>query len=220
MKHRVAFCGFASPTVFYIACNRNGVEYIPGQCITITHPDNSSSSGVYNIASSPRNNKHLEFYIKIFENEKGGVSKALSNVVIGNEIELSEPHGDFTPGKDCEDQKYVYIATGAGISPFLSALGYYSHNPLMILHGGKTQADCIEGWRLKTDYNCKFAVSQEETRFPKKITEWFSELPTNDSKIKYYICGADSMIIDNVQYLSDHGVTYDKIQTEYYHATR
>lgn len=215
MDHKITLAAFASPTVYYIACERLGVEYTPGNCIDIFNP-NTGNKRPYSLASSPKNEKNLEFYIRVFESETG-VSKYLTTRKTGDTISLSEPFGFFTPGKDCEDKKYVYIATGTGIAPFLSALDTYSHRPLMILYGARTVPDAIEGWRLGMDCPCHFAISREETKYPKRLTSYLDKLPTHDKETKYYLCGLDAMIDEVTSYLTSKGVPYDKIQIEQFY---
>jgi len=216
MEHKITLTGYASPTVYYIACERHDVEYTPGNCMDITNPS-TGNKRPYSIASSPKNKKNLEFYIRVFDTSPNGISKYLSTLKRGDSVDLSDPFGFFTPGKDCEDGKYIYMATGTGIAPFLSALDTYKHSPYAILYGAKTERNLLEGWRLTMDYNCKIAISQEHSKYPKHVSSYFNELPTEDKKMKYYLCGLDAMIDEASAFLTSKGVTYDQIQTEQFY---
>lgn len=216
MQHKIKLIGKIAPDTLYIACERLGLSFIPGNCIDITNP----ISGVrrcYSIASTPTNTDLLEFYIKIFPS-KSGVSQYLATLKVGDSIELGKVFGYFYPGKDCEDKKYVLIATGTGIAPFASSLEFYKHKPLMLLYGARTTENLIEPWRWQDmNIDCKFAVSQEETVYPKRLTQCLHLLPTDDKSIMYYLCGVDSMIDEVSRYLIDKGIEYNKIQVEQFY---
>lgn len=215
MQHIITMIGKIASDVLYIACDRNGLQFEPGNCVEIINPI-SQIKRSYSIASSPNNCDTLEFYIRVFPSETG-VSQYLTTLKRGSVLDLGEVFGYFYPGKECEDKKYVYIATGTGIAPFASAMEFYKHKPLMLLYGARTTETLLEPWRWQDmGIDCRFAISQEKTIYPKRITEYLKDLPI-DPSIKYYLCGIDSMIDEVSSYLIERGVSWNQIQTEQFY---
>jgi ferredoxin-NADP reductase len=210
-SHRVISNIEYSPNCFELEMTRHGMEYEPGSFITI-------HGKCYSLASSPRVNKNtIKILVRKFPG--GKVSQKLANLHYGASVEIGDPSNYFKPGTV---EKYCYIATGVGISPFLSALRTYTHKPLMILYGAKTRTDLYERVWLKSNFNIQFAVSQDEKHFgihKGRITDLLDQLPISDD-ITYYLCGIEGMITDTSKYLTDKGIPYNHIQQELFYANR
>jgi ferredoxin-NADP reductase len=217
MKSKIVESRKHSDSIHFIKCLRNEMAFEPGNCVDITN-SRSDVRKPYSIASSP-GDEHLAFYVRVFES-KTGVSKYISTLKEGDEIEISDsPFGYFSPGKDQENRKYVYIATGTGLAPFLSALGHYPHKPYMILYGVRHTADILEPAMMSHRF---LAVSREVVAScPKHVSGDFDRLPTDKpDDFTYYVCGLEEMIADTTQYLIQHGVSWDKIQVEQFYYTQ
>jgi len=216
MKLKVLESDRYSKFIHFIRCQRNGLIFEPGSCIDITNP-NSGTRKPYSIASSPNEEEFLDLYVRIFESETG-VSKYISNLKVGDEIEVGDSvFGYFTPGKDQEDKKYIYIATGTGMAPFISALRYYEHKPHMVLYGVRNMDDMLPG---ETTH---LAISRVDSinHTPKHVSGYFDKLPTDKpDEYTYYVCGLEEMITDTTQYLIEQGVPWDKIQVEQFYYTQ
>ena len=219
MKHKVILSkNFAgSNGIQELICTREGMQFEPGNCIDILNPI-SGIKKPYSIASSPKD-ENLSFFIKAYPS-KNGVSQYVRTLNPGDEIEISMPFGYFTPGKDCTPGKYIYIATGTGMSPFVSAMWTYKHLPAMILYGVQTYNDIlpIPAHALGL---YKFAVSREDSPLPKHLSGHFDKLPVDkSSEYEYYICGLEEMISDTLAYLLKNGVPWDKVHTEQFYYTK
>jgi ferredoxin--NADP+ reductase len=213
MKTKVVNSQKISDGIHFIKCEKNSVLFEPGNCVDIINP----KSGVkkpYSIASSPAS-KYLDFFVRVFPSDTG-VSQYISTLETGDEIEIGEPFGFFTPGKDQDDGKYIYIATGTGVAPFRSALQYYEHKPHTILIGCRHYSEMLyedpaallyEAYSRESDFNG-----------PKHVTGWFNKLPTDKpEEYTYYICGLEEMITSTTEYLIDKGIPWDKIQVEQFY---
>lgn len=212
----VLSCKKYSDNIQELIISRNEIQFEPGNCIDIFN----SESGIkkpYSIASSPLDNKTLRFYTRTF-NSDTGVSQYITKLKAGDKIEVGEAFGYFTPGKNEENQKYIYIGTGTGMAPFMSALDFYDHKPKMVLCGVRKFADI-----LPFNFNnikVHIAVSQADVRteLPRHIISYYRLLPTDmPNDYNYYICGLEDMISECTQYLISKGVSWDKIHLEQFY---
>ncbi len=94
----------------------------------------------FSIASSPAQNNHLQFGIKIL----GNFTQNLAKLKPGDEIMVSGPFGKFV-FKEKKHKNLVHLTGGIGITPFLSAARYANDrnlpNQMTMLYGSRT----IEG---------------------------------------------------------------------------
>jgi len=203
-SHKIISNRQYSDTCFELTLERNGLEYTPGSCASIMGRS-------YSFCSSP-NNYYIKFIIKRFEN--GAVSSKITNLTDKDAIEIDEVFSFFYPG---HAEKYCYICTGTGVAPFMSALMTYSTKPKCILYGGKTVNDLYFKDYLTNHFdNVHYAVSQEQTHYPKRVTDLLDKLPISDNMV-YYVCGLEGMITDVSKYLFDKGITYNNIQQELFY---
>jgi ferredoxin-NADP reductase len=218
MKCKIIRSEKHSDAIHKLVIDRNDIVFEPGNCIDLYNP----LSGVkkpYSIASDIHS-PYLTFYIRIFPSTTG-VSQYITTLKLGDEIEVGQPFGYFTPGKNETNGKYIYIATGTGLAPFVSALQCYSHKPHLILYGVRFMADIlVYPSRMRSLF--KLAVSRQEgLALPKHISGYYSELPVDyPQDYTYYLCGLEEMISDTTQYLVDHGVSWDKIHVEQFYYSK
>lgn len=209
-QHRIISNVEYSSNCFEIDMTRNDLVYEPGACISIHEKS-------YSLCSSPKKDEYsMKILVRKFKDSK--VSIKLSKLYAGDTITIDEVFNYFKPG---QTEKYCYIATGVGISPFISALKTYSHKPLMMLYGAKTKNDLYERAWLKTNFNISFAVSQDAKTSDihrGRVTELLAELPIV-SDITYYLCGIEGMISETSKYLMDKGITFDKIKQELFYSS-
>jgi len=96
---------------------RNDLQFQTGQFVMLKNL-NSSSKREYSVYSG-ENDDYLEVLVR--EVEGGKVSGRLKKLKPGTEIEVEGPFGffKFNPEKYAS-QKFLFVATGTGISPFHS----------------------------------------------------------------------------------------------------
>jgi len=208
-KHKITEIIEYSETIFTISFERNNIEFIPGACVSI-------KGKPYSIASSPKDSR-IQLCVRRLDN--GRVSGYLHSLTVGDEIEVDEVFNYFKPGADCEDGKFIYFATGVGISPFLSALRYYKDiKPKAVYYGGRTYKELVGFASIITrSPNTYYALSRRDDGFlaPKHINEpEVLETIVIDPEFKYYLCGVDAMINEISTYLMSKGVRSDQIISE------
>jgi ferredoxin-NADP reductase len=208
-EHRVLEVRFSSPNLFELAVERNGLEFIPGDCVAIY--TDTEKSRPYSIASGAQE-QELRFLIR--EMEGGDVSPWLMSRKPGDIIRITPPFGWFRPGQDIGDAPFVFLATGTGVSPFLSYMKTFKRPPTTCLYGIRKQSEAI-GFESLSDF-CPtlLAVSREKTRhYHGRITDLLYTLPV-DKDTHYYSCGLESMVNDTSKWLQEQGVPFSNIHRE------
>lgn len=192
--------------------------YAPGQAtdIAINKRGWFTHRRPFTITSLPSDD-HLEFIIKTYPSHDGTTDKLL-DMKAGDELILHDIFGSL---------KYkgegVFIAGGAGVTPFLTMLrelkkNNVPHNNLMFF-GNKTRADIILGEELDTLLNGRLihVLSEEKTAgfahgFITK--ELLQEHIADFQHPNFYYCGPMPMMKAAEQILSELGVPPKKMMRE------
>lgn len=196
-------------STYVLRIERNGLEFIPGQCVNIGLVDDAVNRE-YSTYSG-RNDKYMEFLIK--EIEGGVVSPALRKLKRGDKISLDGAYGLFIIPKPEAKQKYLFVGSGTGIAPFHSFVKSYPGLNYTILHGIRTADEQYD----KKDYDPKryiACVSREKGGdFYGKVTDYLKKNPV-DPKTICYLCGNSEMINEVYDILRGQGVGGTNIITE------
>jgi 3-phenylpropionate/trans-cinnamate dioxygenase ferredoxin reductase subunit/benzoate/toluate 1,2-dioxygenase reductase subunit len=99
------------------------VAFEPGQYVRIT-PAGGGFHRSYSMANAP-GTERLEFYVRLVPG--GAFSEWLAGAKVGDEVELSAPHGTFFLRH--EDRPRLFVAGGTGVAPFLSMLRWMAADP-------------------------------------------------------------------------------------------
>ena len=140
--------------------------------------------------------KYLEFTIKIYKKDKG-VTDQIGKLKIGDNLLIGEPFGTIK-----YKGKGVFIAGGAGITPFI-AIFRYLHSKgnargNVLLFSNKREKDIILKDELKKILGEGFIsnLTEEKKRgyhFGRIDVSYIQEnIP--DIKTNFYICGPDKMV--------------------------
>lgn len=211
-KHKVLGVRHLTPNTYVIQIERNGFEFIPGQCVNIGLV-NGGINREYSTYSSLADKKKMEFLIRVVEN--GMVSTALQKLKKGDYVQLDGAYGKFTL-KNPENlkQKYIFIASGTGIAPFHSfALSYPDIN-YTILHGIRLASEQYDKDHYKSGKYIS-CVSKEDDKktFHGRVTDYLRENGVDTTAV-YYLCGNTEMINEVYDILREKEVNGDQIFTE------
>ncbi|MCO6496500.1 MAG: flavodoxin reductase [Chitinophagaceae bacterium] len=139
----------ATHDVLHITLEKpEGLSYIPGQAadIAINKPGWETAWRSFTFTSLPEDD-HIEFNIKTYP-EKKGVTNELLTLKAGDELIVGDVYGDIA-----YKGEGVFIAGGAGITPFLAILKKLEKEHKLgnnkLIFANKTKGDIIneEGFR-------------------------------------------------------------------------
>lgn len=201
------------------------LKFTPGQLVQLRTYTEEPIQRNYSVASWPDGSNKFELIITYL---KGGkMSEYLFNEAkIGDEFAYNGPMGIFTLPEKLTDRDIFFVATGSGVSPFRSMLGYIAeHNiptkNIKLFFGTRTKEDIpyFEEMKMYEEIipnfefiPCLSRVDYEsETTLHEKVHygyvhgAYLPELTILDEKPLIYFCGWDKMIREGRGYLSDLG---------------
>ena len=194
-----------------------GYSFIPGQAtdVSINSPalKNEKRPFTFTCLNSA---DYLEFTIKIYP-DHNGITKELGKLTPGSELIIRDVWGDIAfKGEG------VFIAGGAGITPFISIFrdleskGKIKGN--MLIFANKTSNDIILKNELMDLLGNSFVniFSDEKTDGYAYgyITKEFLRSVIPSHYMNYYLCGPPAMMDSVLKQLSEMGVSESKITME------
>lgn len=208
-EHAVVSVTTVNHDLFILSVERNGMEFIPGDCVAVY--TDGDKSRPYSIASGSKQNE-LKFVIRMMDG--GEVSPWLMSRKPGETIRITPPFGWFRPGQDIGDAPFIFLATGTGIAPFLAYMETFEKPPAACLYGVRKEADAIGFSNLRNFCPTTLAVSREDTdHHHGRLTDLVSTLPQHED-MHYYCCGLESMVNDVSEQLQAAGVGLARIHRE------
>jgi ferredoxin-NADP reductase len=193
--------------VYRVQLDPHPLPWTPGDCVTLYGP--GTEEGRPYSFSGPPDAAYTEFWIRRFP--QGRISSFLTRLEAGSTVEVSPPFGWFRP---CEPAgvSRIFIATGTGIAPFLSALSTGPSASVLILWGMRRSLpvpDVLSGYALQR------CVSGEGKAggVPRRVTDLLPELDLGGMP-HFYLCGLDVMIEEVSRILRERGVPDQRIHTE------
>lgn len=189
----------------------DGYTFSPGQAtgVAINTPELKKRRRSFTFTGL-NDDPFLEFTIKIYP-EHNGLTKDLDSAVKGTELLIGSPWGAIT-----YKGKGVFIAGGAGITPFISIFrDLRTRNELdgnLLLFANKTRADIILEEELRDMLGESFIniLSEEEHEgyFNGFISGEFLQAHVADFGVNFYLCGPPPMMRAVTDLL--HGLGVDR----------
>jgi len=200
-------------STFVLEIERKGLKFEPGQHILlglagdIHHREYSIYSGVEDEA--------LEVLVK--EVEDGEVSKSLKRLQPGDEVEIQGPLGFFTLENELlqNRNRFLFIASGTGISPFHSMIKSLPDLNYKVVHGIRYAEEAYE----KSDYAAERYVActsrDYNGDFHGRLTSFLQQNEV-EPHTHCFLCGNFEMIRDAMNVLEEKGVPQDHLHAEVY----
>ncbi|SEW41695.1 hypothetical protein SAMN04488515_2867 [Cognatiyoonia koreensis] len=220
MTHTLTLQGIKPVThdTYMLTFNRpEGFDFEAGQATNLAFDEKGwrDAERPFTMTSLPDQKNALEFVIKSYP-EKDGVTDEIPNMNPGDQVIADDPFGAITdhgPG--------VFIAAGAGITPFIAILRAHAKKGAMncqLIYVNETDADII----LKGEFDQMngletiYLVSDQDDTAHEKgkpDKETLSGI-ISDFDQTFYICGPGDMVDDVRNSLKELGAAEDKIITE------
>jgi ferredoxin-NADP reductase len=194
-----------------------GFDFEPGQAanIAINKSGWKGEKRPFTFTNLPASNS-LEFTIKTYPDQEN-VTNELLDLKVDDELVLHDVFGEIT-----YKGEGVFIAGGAGITPFISIFrNLKANNALgknMLLFANKTRADIILESELRNMLGEAFVniLSDEQVEkyhYGRITAEFLKENVTNFNQ-HFYLCGPPPMIKDVEKHLINLGVSTGQITKE------
>ena len=157
----------------------------------------------------------LEFVIKSYP-EHDGVTEHVPDLGIGDIVEADAPFGAIT-----DHGKGVFLAAGAGITPFIAILKKHQREGVAgdtLIFSNKTDQDIIlkDTWTSMAGVDPVFVVTDQDDTEHRKGQLGKSDLEelVSDLDQPFYICGPGGFVDAMRDALKEMGVKDDRIITE------
>jgi ferredoxin-NADP reductase len=163
--------------------------------------------------TSINSDPYLEFTIKIYSQHKG-ITDEMGKLKPGDSLVIRDVWGDIAfKGKG------LFIAGGAGITPFISIFrDLNSRNETTgnkLVFANKKRSDIIRESEFKKILGKSFIniLSEEEAEgyYHGMISETFLKSNINDFDQKFYLCGPPPMMLSVMKQLSSLGISQNSI---------
>jgi len=194
-----------------------GYNFISGQAtnISIHLPEWENELHPFSFTSVAEQD-YLEFMIKIYGNHEG-CTKILADLIVGDELIIHDVFGTI---------KYegagIFIAGGTGVTPFISIFrDLHKNNKIAgnkLIYFSKTSSDVIREEELLSMFNLNFVklFTREIVggRMPKVIDLNFLIENVTDFQQKFYVCGSDEFVENNIALLYTMGASIKNVVFE------
>lgn len=192
-----------------------GYHFVPGQAtdLSIKAPGLETELRPFTFTSL-NGADYLEFTIKIY-NDHDGVTRKLGELKAGDELILHEVFGSIA-----YKGKGVFIAGGAGITPFIAILRQLREDNQLsgnvLLFANQTADDLILHDELKSMLGENYHDVISHPPAPATGTRIDKDLLSRyiDAGSFYYICGPDGFVAGLSGYLEELGVAPEHIVIE------
>lgn len=202
----------------YTATKPENYEFRPGQAtdVAIDKEGWRDEKRPFTFTSLP-DDEHLQFTVKSYP-DHDGVTEQMAKLLVGDALLIGDPWGTIEyqgPG--------VFIAGGAGLTPFLAILRQLDHdadnqdiNQLLFANSTEKDVFCAQELdsmvRLKPTY---ILSDEDRSGFEHaRIDQAFLEKHVSDFSQKFYVCGPPQMVDDITQALSNLGAQTEAINFE------
>ena len=194
-----------------------GYEFLPGQAtlLSIPQPEWEKKFREFSFTSTTQD-EVLEFTIKEYP-DHNGFTKKIHSLRSGDEILLHPPFGTIQ-----YKGKGVFLAGGAGITPFISILRQlHKNNQLnenILLFSNKEIKDVMLEKELRQMFgdNLILTLTREHAGGYQhgRINREMIEKYVKDLNQKFYICGPDPFVLELKKTLESMGVKEEDIIAE------
>lgn len=156
--------------------------------------------------------------------EHGRVSPWIHELKKGDKVTIQGPLGVFVLKNDAVEKENVFIATGTGITPFISmisALLSKTKKKVMLLAGYRHEEDVLFAEELKAlqkypNFSYHVILSQPNHGEKGYVQDLLEKYVSDDFSGDFYLCGLFNMIKDVGQLLTKKNIPKERIIFERY----
>lgn len=202
-----------TPSAYILRFDRNNIPFRAGQHILLGRKDDLQARE-YSVYSAEQD----EFFeVLVKEVQEGIVSKQLKRLKSGDPVNFESPVGYFIiRDEDILTKKFLFIASGTGISPFHSFVKSYPGLDYKLLHGIRYASESYE----KNDYDpdrIVLCTSRDKNGdYHGRVTDYLKAHPVEDKNTLCYFCGNCEMIHEAYDILLQQGIPSENLFAEVY----
>jgi len=211
-RHKIISVRNLTDLTFVIRLKRKNLQFQTGQFVLLKNL-NSPVKREYSVYSG-ENDDYLEVLVR--EIEGGKVSGRLKKLKPGAEIEVEGSFGffKFNPEK-FTSQKFLFVATGTGISPFHSFVRTFPELDYQLVHGVRFKEEAYEHADFQKDKVTLCLSGDDAGDFYGRVTDYlFTQKIVRETNC--FLCGNSEMIYEVFDILTGKGIPVGNIYSEVY----
>ncbi len=211
-KHKVISVRNLTASTFVVQFERLNIQFQTGQFVMLRTPG-SLENREYSVYSG-ENDDFLEVLVR--EVEGGKVSGKLKKLRPGAEIDVTGPFGffKFNPEK-YTSKKFLFVATGTGISPFHSFVRTFPELDYQLVHGVRLKEEAYEHADYQKEKVTLCLSGDDGGDFYGRVTD-FLFTQRIDIETNCFLCGNSEMIYEVFDILTGKGIPVSNIYSEVY----
>ena len=203
---------FLTASTFVLRFTRNDLRFRAGQHL-IVGLKGEMDQREYSIYSS-ENDEYLEILVK--EVKEGNISVKLKESRPGDLLQANGPFGSFClQPSDIRSGKFVFVATGTGISPFHSIVKSYHETDYMLIHGVRTSEEAYESDSFDKYRYILCTTQDRNSDHHGRVTTFLQKYSIAPGTM-FMLCGNGGMIYEVYHILREKGVQPQDIISERY----
>lgn len=201
-----------TPSVFTIRLERGDVQFKAGQHIALGINDYPYMRE-YSIYSG-ESDDYIEVLIK--EVKEGTLTPRLKTSLAGEKLLVGSPAGSFIINPEsARRDKFYFVATGTGISPFHCFIRTYPELNYKLIHGVKFVQESIDRDEYEASRYLNCTTEDPNGDFRGRVGHYIAA-NTVDPEGLYYLCGSGKMIYEVNSILQSKGIAPHRIFWEIY----
>lgn len=210
--HRILAYRELTEDTFVVRLERKSLEFKPGQHIQLRIPG-SGAFRVYSIYSGISQH-YIEILVK--EITEGYLTPKLKKVKVNDFLEVKNPAGNYILRKpDIHTRKFLFLASGTGISPFHCFVLSHPGIDYKILHGVRYSYEAYEKETYDKDRIIVCTTGDTKSDYNGRLTQYLKEHEI-DKDYLVYLCGNSHMILDSMEILKSKGFKPEQFFVETY----
>jgi len=211
-RHKIISVRNLTDLTFVIRLERNNLQFQTGQFVMLKNL-NSPAKREYSVYSGEKDD-YLEVLVR--EIERGKVSGRLKKLKTGAEIEVEGPFGffKFNPEK-FTSQRFLFVATGTGISPFHSFVRTFPELDYQLVHGVRYKEEAYEHTDFHVEKVSLCLSGAAGGDFYGRVTDYLFTQKI-DRETNCFLCGNSEMIYEVFDILTGKGIPVGNIYSEVY----
>ena len=211
-RYKIKSIRYLTNSTFVLRTEKKGMDFETGQFIILRRPG-TIDQREYTIYSGEQD-PFLEVLVR--EITKGKVTPRLKNLSVGDELEIDGPFGFFRFHPQMFTQKkFLFMATGTGISPFHSFVRTYPGLDYKLVHGVRYANEAYDHEKFDSRKITLCTSSDNTGDYKGRVTDYIKNQEI-DRQTNCFLCGNSEMIHDAYDILSEKGIEEQKIFTEVY----
>ena len=211
-KHLITAVRHLTDSTFVLQLERKDLPFQTGQFVILRRPG-TIDQREYTVYSGEQDD-FLEVLVR--EVTDGKITPMLKKMQPGVELEVDGPFGFFRFQPTMfPAQKFLFVATGTGISPFHSFVKTYPELDYKLIHGVRFGEEAYDHNHFKKEKITLCTSGDSTGDFNGRVTGYLSgRQPDTDTQC--FLCGNSEMIHEAFDILTGKGIPVQNIYTEVY----